>query len=662
LNTVNDVIAGLNDLERQQLSKLLKELNKGNTNVITELIQDIWDEIPVDIDTFIDDPRYLRNCFYPDGATSCIIYPYWREKLKEIFKDPYKFSEIAFSGGIGLGKSEIAKLALAYLSYRLLCLKNPQLFYNKPMTKPIVILFFNNTKELAEKVLLRPFVEMVMQSPWFMENGKITGREHLNYIPHKNVRFEAGSRSSHALGQDIFAGIIDEINFAQGADVSIEKSKIMGVYAAINTRISNRFRVEGNVHGKLFLVSSKRSEYDFLEQYVQKMKSEDNFYLVDDKVWNIVPPEKTGYSGKTFKLAIGGNILPSKIIQEHEDIDALIKQGYEILEVPIEEKQKFELDMERNLMDIAAVSITYTTKFLNYEIISQCYTEDQNPFINEIISLGTKDDLEVKDFFKLNDVIPDIRRKPGFIHIDTSLTGDRTGIGYTCMIGRQKTETFDVAANKVIKTYKTVYKHVFNIEIQCPKDAEISFQKTRNFIAYLRQSGFNICAITTDGYQSADTRQMLELMGFEDVKRVKFEQTPEIYMSLRNALIEKRISLLKIKCLEKQLLLVERNNQSGKIGHPENNGDGHGDGADGLAGSLYNAIVHEAEYSDALTTIHLISPADTSLEQENILKAAAGIINIEKEISQKPIQSNININQPQSENITKKQGLSSWIL
>ena len=658
MQNLNSILKDLTPMEQQQVLNILTEINSGHLHTYKSLISDIWDETPVDIDTFIDDERYMRNYFYPDGK-SCIVYPRWRKELKEIFKNPYQYSEICFTGGIGLGKSEAAKLGLAYLSYRLMCLKNPQSFYNKPIGKPIVILCFNNTKELAEKVLLQPFIDMLITSPWFLERGKIVGREHIRYIPDKNIRFEAGSRDSHAIGQDIFATILDEVNFAAGQDVSMEKSKIMKTYAAINTRITNRFRVEGYVHGKLFMVSSKKSEYDFLEQYAQKMKDQDNFYIVDDKVWNIVPPEKTGYSGKMFNLAIGGDILPSKIIPDNENIDDYIKQGYEIMEVPVEEKQKFVLDMDRSLMDIAAVSISYVTKFLNYNIISQCYCDDVNPFSQEIISTGIKDALEIKDFFNLNNIPKDIRKKPTFIHIDTSLTGDRTGIGAVCMLGKDKIEKFDMQANKIIKTHQTIYKHVFNVEIQCPKNSEISFQKTRNFIIYLRQCGFNICGITTDGYQSSDTRQMLLLEGFENVDRLNFERTPEIYMNLRNAFIEQRIKLLKLSALERELLRVERNNQSGKISHPENTGDGHGDGADGLAGAYYNALLHEAEYSDTLSHLHMLSPADGDIDKEEILKIAAGVVNLQYE---EQIQRNTQYQNNQSSQPEKKSNMSSWIL
>jgi hypothetical protein len=347
-----------------------------------------------------------------------------------------------------------------------MCLKNIRQFYGLEGNGPISVCFLNNTIKLSQGVAYDKFMSTLATSPWFLERGKIVGREHIRYIPDKNIRFEADSRDSHAIGQDIFAAILDEINFAAGQDVSMEKSKIMKTYAAINTRITNRFRVEGYVHGKLFMVSSKKSEYDFLEQYAQKMKDQLNFYIVDDKVWNIVPPEKTGYSGKMFNLAIGGDILPSKIIPDNENVDDYVKQGYEIMKVPVEEKQKFVLDMERSLMDIAAVSISYVTKFLNYNIISQCYCDDVNPFSQEIISTGIKDALEIKDFFNLNMIPRNIRKKPTFIHIDTSLTGDRTGIGAVCMLGKDKIEKFDMQANKIMFLIKL--KGLFIVHIPFP--------------------------------------------------------------------------------------------------------------------------------------------------------------------------------------------------
>ena len=98
---------------------------------------------------------------------------------------------------------------------------------------------------------------------------------------------------------------------------------------------------------------------------------------------------------------------------------------------------------------------------MNYEIISQCYCEDENPFSQEIISTGIKDAMEISDFFLLNKIPKEIRKKPTFIHIDTSLTGDRTGIGGVCMLGKDRIEKFDMKSNKTIKLTYTDKKVFF---------------------------------------------------------------------------------------------------------------------------------------------------------------------------------------------------------
>ena len=139
----------------------------------------------------------------------------------------------------------------------------------------------------------------------------------------------------------------------------------------------------------------------------------------------------------------------------------------------------------------------------------------------------------------------------------------------------------------------------------------------------------------------------MQSQNFDNVERLNFERTPEIYMSLKNSLIEQRIKLLKIDILEKEMLLVERNNQSGKFTHPRTD-DGHGDGCDALAGSLYNAIKNEDKYISSLSTIKFVSDNEDLYDKLNILKVAAGHYEIE--------------NENKMENKSNKRNMSSWIL
>lgn len=71
----------LNDVKKQAISKLLE----------------VYEEIPVSIDEFLENPQYLGGTTNKGKA----IYPAWRIALREIFEDPYRYNAIVLTGCIG---------------------------------------------------------------------------------------------------------------------------------------------------------------------------------------------------------------------------------------------------------------------------------------------------------------------------------------------------------------------------------------------------------------------------------------------------------------------------------------------------------------------------------------------------------------------------------
>jgi hypothetical protein len=339
----------------------------------------------------------------------------------------------------------------------------------------------------------------------------------------------------------------------------------------------------------LFLVSSKRSEADFIEQYVQTLKGVETSLVIDEPQW-VVKPHMFG--DERFKVAVGNKYIKSKIIESDEEAEAFIKQGYQVIDVPVELRRQFELDLEGSLMDLAGISTTLSSKFISFERLKQCYISTKNPFTANILEIGLDDDLQIKDFFKIDEVPMEIRSRPGFLHIDTSLNGDKTGIGYTIIAGAGLQSRLDVTEGVMKERMELNYLHVFSVGIKAPSSSEISLEKTRQFIYYLKNNGFNIKMITTDGFQSADTRQILTTNGFR-AELLSLDRSPEGYITTRSAINEMRVGILQIKELETELINLERDNQSGKIDHPDN---GSKDLADGFAGSLYSASRYKDEY------------------------------------------------------------------
>ena len=78
--------------------------------------------------------------------------------------------------------------------------------------------------------------------------------------------------------------------------------------------------------------------------------------------------------------------------------------------------------------------------------------------------------------------------------------------------------------------------------------------------------------------------------------------------------------------------------------------------------SLFNAIKHEEEYSNGLSQLDLLTPVDNDFEKENILKIAAGMEDIKREMAaeQKIRNDQMKLNNEVTQPTTNK--MSNWIL
>lgn len=593
---IDKLLSTLSDSEQEYVKTIIKEYSKkGSSKLLNDLYETDFTEVPVSIDEFIESDQYA-GWFTQNGKG---VYPYWRDKLREMWDDTKNYSEIAITGGIGTGKSHIAVLALSYGLYRVMCLKDPVRFY-KLNGDILYVVFFNATLRLSKGVAYSKFQELLQHSPWFMARGKVTGTKYLEYSPNGPIRFEVGSQYEHSLGRAVILGLMDEVNFTKSADVEFEKSRMMRLYSSILERIGSRFTVNGKIMGKLFLVSSKKAESDFIESYIRKQIGKPGIYIVDSKVWE-VKPEGT-YGGEKFNLAVGTSNLPSRIIPDGEDPEVYRRQGYDIMSIPIELKSRFEINMDLALMNVAGVSISNVTKFITYPNLEKCFIPQKNPFQSNVITVGTMDNLKYQDFFEPELVPEEIYTKPLFIHFDCSLTGDRTGISCIAVLGYTNLQGYDEFTGEHTEIQELAYRQVFSIGVQCPSGAEISFRKNREFVYHLKHHlGWNIKAVSLDGYQSADSRQQFETAGFE-ATIVSLDKKPDGYLCTKSAINERRVQILSDQSeMVKEFIELEQDNRTGKLDHPV---DGSKDIADSFAGALYNASLHDGQFA-----FHLIDNA-----------------------------------------------------
>lgn len=390
--------------------------------------------------------------------------------------------------------------------------------------------------------------------------------------------------------------ILDEVSFAPGQSISYESSKIMSVYTNIRRRMESRFMRAGRNYGMMWLVSSKATESSFLESYIaDQVKKGYPIYVVDQPLWKVKPGT---YSGKMFKVAVGNKYVRSRVLDKEPDeveLKALKAQGYNVIDVPIEHRQAFDQDLDKALQDIAGISTSVVTKAFSYERIQKCKSPTlANPFTQEILTIGLHDNLQIKDFFR-REMLPDnIMGAPIFLHVDTAVKGDRKGIGAVAIVGTKEVEKYGADLDDVTISEELVYQQVFDVGIQAPSDSEISFEKTRQFIYYLKEEvGLNIKVVSTDGFQSVDLRQILQVKGY-NAKYTSCDRTPDAYDGLKSAINDQRIILLQNteKC-DEELSEIERDNITGKYDH---NTYGSKDISDGMAGAFLDASQYKDEY------------------------------------------------------------------
>ena len=465
--------------------------------------------------------------------------------------------------------SEIAITCILYLMHRLMCLKDPYLFLNLKPTEKVAFAFMNITENLSYEIGVTKFQNTVQCSPWFMERGTITGRKDLVWNPPEWIDVIVGSQPRHVVGKPIFGCFFDEISFIPTEDIERQKEKAIDMIDTALGGMKTRFLHKGKNPTLLILASSKRSEKSFLETHTKKKieTEKDNLLLVDEAVWNVHPA--SDYSGQKFKVALGNKYLASEVIQNENDLKHYIDKGYKILDVPVEFKPNFLENIDRALCDFAGVSASDVTKYISGNRLQTVKNSTiKNAFTKDIIEVGNApfDKTQYSDFFNLDNIPSKLKNKPLFIHLDMSLSGDRTGIAGVWIQGKKPS----VEGQPISKDL--FYRLAFSVAVQAPRGYQVSMEKNRQFIRWLRDRGFNIRLITMDSYQSADMLQQLKSEKFDceiiSVDKLNSSKINEPYQYFKNTIYEERIEMYDSDLLTTEILGLERNS-SGKIDHPD---------------------------------------------------------------------------------------------
>lgn len=403
----------------------------------------------------------------------------------------------------------------------------------------------------------------------------------------------------------------DECNFSLMSDPEKQKKKMMKMITQIDARMKSRFMRGTYLPTLNIIASSKDSEQSFLEAYISnKLEHESkNTLIVDEPQW-VVDSRKD--SPQKFYVGIGNKFLANELLPLDASPDLLDEyraKGYQLWQVPIGYLDTFQLNLDEAICSIIGIATASSLKYISGIKLNETKVDTyKNPFVKDVIEVGNAptDQLQYANFFDLTRVSPEDISKPLFIHLDMSLSGDKTGIAGVWITGKSAQKVIsgpEIDQNSETQVDRDLYfKVAFSVSIKAPKGAQVSFAKNRNFIRWLRDQGFAIKGISSDTFQSANIQQDLTADGFNvkvvTVDRVQKTQTGQAlclpYHYLKAAIYERRLKIYK-DCpqLTNELVGLERKAD----GHIDHTKEGSKDQADAVCGATWLASQFSDEYS-----------------------------------------------------------------
>ena len=635
INENAELLEKLSPAERGMVMRWLEEtvLTGNEDNGVLASLEDIdYVRKPVCMEEYLTSHDYMGGVFTDKATESSIdvLARPWVDDLIEVFEAGTDIYEWLMTGSIGIGKTTIAALALTYTVYRLSCLRNPARYYGLPSNSMFVCQVYSITKRQVSDAGYSMVKQFIDACPYFKEefprSAKIETVMDFSSTTHIPLKISGGSQGFHGLGLNVFSFSMDEVNFMRQTKDSATGENVGQAYDVYNTllkRVKSRFiRPGGTIPGIMLMMSSKNAHTSFIDSKVRSVTGRNNIqgikgnlgggvYLSDYALWDVKDPAK--FSGKWFRVEKGDRTQRSRILLDND----VPRQGAEVIEVPEEFRRDFEEDIDKGLRDIAGQS-TYNVSPLIYDnkSVYDAFRENlHHPFTQTEATLSEDDDYLLQDWLDIGKLckvqgskhVP--RLNPGaprYIHVDIALSGDCAGIamGHPSGKVRVKSRNPDGTTTTVTRPHVTID---FMLRIRPPKSGEIALWKLRVFILYLRQM-FNIEEVTFDGYQSADSRQLLRHEGMT-TELLSVDRDDKPYLTLRSALSDRRLMYYEYGPFVTEILDLQRFMRDGsgnkwKVDHPDQSSDGgrgSKDVSDAVCGVVYQCVNHKTAIAESMS-------------------------------------------------------------
>lgn len=564
-----------------------------------------FEEMPVDVYEFVTSEDYcgLKELSeHQYSLVKAMSQIYKKETLLALYGDEARadkrwretYREVIMQLGKGSGKDFTSTVAVSYVVYLLLCLKDPALYYDKPKGDSIDIINIAINSDQANRVFFKNFVERIRNNPWF-ENKYEEKQGSIEFD--KNITVYSGHSEREAFeGYNTLLVILDEISgFALESNSGNQNAKTApAIYDMYKASVTSRFAQ----FGKLVLLSFPRFEDDFIQQ---KYK---------DAIWGV--PNENGIRPMLGEMETIERAATLKI-------DPDLPDGTE--------GNEFEIKWDEDHIIRYAYPYTFALRRPSWEVnptkdLQTDYALDfyRNP--GDALGRFACKPSNLKDgFFKRADKIeaafrtvngvdeegvfhPQFKPKPDtryFIHVDLAQKHDHCAVA----MGHIDNWIEYNIGSSGIKEYLPLVK-IDAVRWWTPtKDKSVDFKEVIDYIKKVRREGFDLKLVTFDRWNSHDTMQDLERNGIKtDMLSVDKKHYDDFLITMYDdRLIGPKVDLL-IKELGELRQVIK--GQKVTIDHPRK---GSKDLSDAVCGAIWNSVAHtprEQELeADAMTLTDL---------------------------------------------------------
>jgi hypothetical protein len=522
----------------------------------------IFEEEPVPLQTFVQDKKFLGQTNVELSTVQAnairhierVYYPELYPLMAEEFDSEYWAADlpvkniITLQYGKGAGKDMIARLSSLRIAYLLLCLKSPQLYFQMPETDSIHMLNIAANSGQANQAFFKPMTEAVKRG-WFKDKAD-PKQGHIQYDKY----LEAISGHSDAEGQEglnLILGVADEIDAFKAKDEMVGQGKRA---REASTSAESILKMLKGSAATRFPRTYKRVSISYPRykgSTIQRLTAEGNASI-----------EKYGDSSIHF---VSGPLATWEVNPR------------------VSGKEDFAEDYEEDPDAAAAMYECKPTRavdayFRNPAIFKNAVVRDESPLTVDYKLTKIKSDQTgtvTEGWEPVYNFAPDFVPIQGAnyaMHGDLAIKGDRAGIAMSHvekwieqvdMVEDEEGGLYPIAT--LVPIIKVDFVFGFSAKSSALPPREIQIRWARMLAFELIKRGFYIRSFTFDGFQSADTIQVLNRHGIES-KRVSADINDDVWKTLKDVASDGRLHMPFDQLLMDELVSLNRVNN--KVDHP----------------------------------------------------------------------------------------------